>query len=176
MTMTSIIWHSITHKFYSLVILCLQRGGHLFLELTRPTFISYNCHVGPFKGIISPLSVAGPVYLIYLNAVFTLDICNIHLLHINSIFSEANGRQSLEVVWEFFFLRLTRYFFLFVFLLFFSFCMGVIWFGFFYAYQSGKHKWAFLIKIYPLSVVVVVVVNFLHYRLLLKNHFQKNLA
>lgn len=144
MTMTSIIWHSITHKFYSLVILCLQRGGHLFLELTRQTFISYNCHVGPFKGIISPLSVAGPIYLIYLNAVFTLDICNIHLLHINSIFSEANGRQSREVVWDFYF-SLSNSLFLSVCFssFFFSFFMGVIWFGVFLRIPERKAQVSF---------------------------------
>lgn len=132
MTMTSIIWHSITHKFYSLVILCLQRGGHLFLELTRQTFISYNCHVGPFKGIISPLSVAGPVYLINLNALFTLDICNIHLLHINFIFSEANGRQSREVVWDFYFSLSNSLF------------LSVCFSSFFLLFYGGDLIWVFL--------------------------------
>ena len=42
----------------------------------------------------------------------------------------------------------------------------------FSAHLSRRLKWAFLIKICPLSVVVVVVVfiNFSHFRLLLQNH------
>ena len=40
----------------------------------------------------------------------------------------------------------------------------------FIAHLSRRLKWAFLIKICPLSVVVVVV-NFSHFHLLLKNHW-----
>ena len=36
---------------------------------------------------------------------------------------------------------------------------------------SHRFKWAFLIKICPLSVVVVVDVNFSHFHLLLQNHW-----
>ena len=41
----------------------------------------------------------------------------------------------------------------------------------FLAHLSRRLKWAFLIKICPLSVVVVVVVNFSHFHLLLQNHW-----
>ena len=50
--------------------------------------------------------------------------------------------------------------------------------GLFLSHLSRKLKWAFLIKICPLSVVVdgvvvvvVVVVNFSHFHLLLQNHY-----
>ena len=54
----------------------------------------------------------------------------------------------------------------------------------FLAHLSQRLRWAFLIKICPLSVIVVdivvVVVNFSHFHLLLQNHalgqFQPNLA
>ena len=54
-----------------------------------------------------------------------------------------------------------------------------IWIYSFLAHLSRRLKWAFLIKICPLSVVVVVVVavvvvvvvNFSHFHLLLQNHW-----
>ena len=48
----------------------------------------------------------------------------------------------------------------------------MIYFYSFLAHMSRRLKWAFLIKICPLSVVVVgIVVNFSHFHLLLQNHW-----